>query len=233
MPLRLLEYDIAEYLRQIRRLKRRNKEQGGLTREELLSGIRRTDRLTPAATLVFYHGKEPWNAPLELAELLDLSGVDKTISGLLVNHRICVISLADLDENNFRTGLRELIGMMKRRDDKKAMLSFCMEHEERFSHLDDETYDIICLALNLKTLALERKNSRNGGKENDNDMCKAFRDLMHDSKMEGKREGKREGENMFARLISSLLTEDRLEDVKKATQNLAFRQKLYQEYGIQ
>ena len=45
MPLRNLEYDVEDFVRQLRRLRRRYQEKGGLKGEvEYLSGIRKTDR---------------------------------------------------------------------------------------------------------------------------------------------------------------------------------------------
>ena len=114
MPLRCLEYDVEDFVRQLRRLKRRYQQEGGLKQGmEYLSGIKAGDRLIPSVTLVFYHGEGEWTAPVALQEMLDMGSMDETLKALHMEYRIRVIRLSDLKEEWFETGLRELIGMMK------------------------------------------------------------------------------------------------------------------------
>ena len=49
---------------------------------------------------------------------------------------------------------------------------------------------------------------------------------------EGERIGAVRGENCFAELTRILIEANRLDDLKKATEDEEFRQKLYVEYGI-
>ena len=72
------------------------------------------------------------------------------------NYRINLVTLADLQEERFETGLREVIGMMKRGRDKDAMREYCRKNEERFRRLDEETYDVISVMIHHRKLE-ERK----------------------------------------------------------------------------
>lgn len=49
---------------------------------------------------------------------------------------------------------------------------------------------------------------------------------------EGLREGVKEGEKRFAELTQKLLKDKRYSDLERGTQDLEYRQKLYQEYNI-
>lgn len=69
------------------------------------------------------------------------------------------------------------------------------------------------------------KEDDGGGKE---DMCKAIRDLMEDSRIEGREEG----ESLLARLIQVLLSENRLEDIDKVTSDKEYRAKLLNEFQL-
>ena len=51
------------------------------------------------------------------------------------NYKINVISVEELDEMKFQTGLRELIGMMKCRQDKAKMGAYYRKNRERFEQL--------------------------------------------------------------------------------------------------
>ena len=68
------------------------------------------------------------------------------------------------------------------------------------------------------------------------DMCKAFDDMMRDSKREGRREGKREGkreaEEQMSKLIQKLISAGRITDLQQASNNKKYRKKLMAELGI-
>lgn len=51
-------------------------------------------------------------------------------------------------------------------------------------------------------------------------------------KAEGKIEGKAEGENLMALLVKKLLDQSRIEDVKRASEDKAYRSQLMKEFGI-
>ena len=52
-------------------------------------------------------------------------------------------------------------------------------------------------------------------------------------KAEGKAEGMAEGEHLLAQLISCLLSDKRMDDIKLATEDEAARKRLYKEYGLE
>ena len=68
------------------------------------------------------------------------------------------------------------------------------------------------------------------------DMCKAFDDMMRDSKREGRREGKREGkreaEEQMSKLIQKLISAGRINDLQQASDDKKYRKKLMAELGI-
>ena len=53
-----------------------------------------------------------------------------------------------------------------------------------------------------------------------------------EGRREGRAEGRMEGENVFAGLIARLSSEKRYEDIDKASNDAAYRQKLFAEYGL-
>lgn len=75
-----------------------------------------------ARTVVFYHGLEEYDGCL------------------------------DLQEDRFRTGLRELIGVMKRSKNRDALCRYCEENEARFRELDEDTVEAIGVMINYPNL---------------------------------------------------------------------------------
>lgn len=148
MPFRCMEYDLAEYARQLRyiRLKREGKLKTGV---EYLSKMGRKDHLTPIVTIVLYHGTEPWDAPKKLSEMMELEEIDLILKQMVQEYQIYVFQLEELQEEYFQTNLRELIGLMKRRSSKTEIQEYCRKHADRISRMDVATYDMICVMLNV------------------------------------------------------------------------------------
>lgn len=98
---------------------------------------------------------------------------------MISNCHMNLITLQDIDETKLTTGLRELIGVMKRSGNKEALYAYCKENEERFFRLDEETIDTIQVMLNQENI-LKYKEKKGGI-----DMCKAFDDMRTEGKIEG------------------------------------------------
>lgn len=223
MPLRCAEYDLADLGRQLRRLKKFYKENKELKGAEYLSGMKATDRLIPSITIVLYHGKGKWAAATHLNELLDLEGMDAPLCRFLENYHIHVVNLTDLDETKFKTDLREVIGIAKCRGDKEALQRYCEDHADRLRNLDEDTYDLICSLLNLKSLILCKEDYYNNQTEDIN-MCKAMEDWA--------KEEQEKGEEKLSVLIKQLHKDNRMDDILKAANSVRARRRLYQEYSI-
>lgn len=243
MPLRCAEYDVAEYIKQFRRLKMMHDRQKDLkTPEEILSGMTASDRLIPVVTLVLYHGDGKWEAADRLNGILDQGALDDPLQTLLQDYHIRVVNLTDLDETRFQTNLRELIGLMKRRGDRKAFTAYLQENQERFASMDADAYDMLCAMLGMKSLEINRERYRN--KEDKLNMNTAFEEWGKMLKAEGKAEGRasgekigrkhgeRIGEERLGRLMTLLLGEERFKDAAAAAKSARVRSKLYKEYGI-
>ena len=67
-----------------------------------------------------------------------------------------------------------------------------------------------------------------GQKGGPHNMC----DVLDKVENKGKAEGKIEGKNQMALLVKKLLDQSRIEDVKRASENEAYRDKLMKELGI-
>ena len=57
-------------------------------------------------------------------------------------------------------------------------------------------------------------------------------DMKREARAEGRAEGRTEGENRLNELNRRLLEEGKIEDLKKATVDKAYRDMLYDKYGI-
>ena len=76
----------------------------------------------------------------------------------------------------------------KRTNDKTALREYVKANEEVFSNW--KTHDLLTVMSGIRAMKLIKRDVETVGGEFD--MCKAFDDMMRDSKQEGIREGRRE-----------------------------------------
>lgn len=215
MPLRCLEYDLLEYNRQLKALVMQNSEQK-LEKEEFLSGIRKEDKLQPTITIVFYHGKEAYNGNQTLHEMLNFQEDNSLFRTYTADYPMNLITLDNLEEEYFTTGLRELVAFMKRSSDKKALWAYCQENQKRLSHMDEDTFETIKVMINQKNLLKYREDTTE--QEGEVNMCKAIEDLIEDGRLEGIEQGIEQGiERGTIKTLCTLVTRGllKLEDAAK------------------
>lgn len=200
MPIRCMEYDLQEYKKQLRNLKtkyrRKEKEDRyKLTSAEFISGLKRNDKLYPVTTVVFYHGMEPYDGCVNLHDMLDFKEKNEIFKQYVSDYQINLVTLRALDEDNFQTELRDLIGLLKRSHDKKEFLKFCHENKQRMSEIGEETFDAISVLTDREDL-IEKKRAYvgKGGRIN---MCKAMEDWAEELKQEGINQGLGHGIEAF------------------------------------
>lgn len=237
MPVRCMEYDVCEYKKQVEELQkefdRELKEEqavGGKKRRysgaERLSRMHRRDRLSPMVTVVFYHGTAPYDGCKDLHSMIHWNQENRKYRPLVENYRMNLFTLEDIREENFHTGLRELVGTLKCSKDKGALSNYCRENEQRLRNLDEETYDTICVMIGRKELLDRKKNVTN--EKGGFDMCKAIEDM----KREERQEGLKKGENRVNLLNQKLVELNRIPDLIKAAGNRQFQKQLFKEFNL-
>ena len=101
--------------------------------------------------------------------------------------------------DRFTTGL----WILQRTNDKTALREYVKANEEVFSKLEEDTFDLLTVMSGIRAMKLIKRDVETVGGEFD--MCKAFDDMMRDSKQEGIREGRREGERKTEERMNELI----------------------------
>ena len=138
----------------------------------------------------------------------------------------------------FQTDLQQVCGFLQRTNDKTALREYVKANEEVFSKLEEDTFDLLTVMSGIRAMKLIKRDVETVGGEFD--MCKAFDDMMRDSKQEGIREGRREGrregerktEERMNELIQKLVSAGRINDLLQASNNKKYRKELMVELGI-
>lgn len=230
MPVRSMLYDGLSYTEQMRDIWNGLDEtdKTSMNSKEFFSRFRKSDKLNPIITIVFYHGNEDWDGATELYEMFDVNGdmVEKEILRQYVpNYKINILDVANVENvDKFQTDLHIIFDMLKCRKDKIQMRRYKDSHKEELSHVDIETAYVMKMLLNVNVLKdIEKYND-----EEDVNMCKAFDDMLEEERMEGREEGREEG-----RVIQLLeLVRDDVISLEEAVKRSKLSEKEFEEYMV-
>ena len=196
MPVRIMNEEAAEYHAQWRKIAAKHKREKDLYKDEFLSGFSKNDRLNAVISIVLYFGKEPWDGPMNLKEMMDLNEIPSELHEYVTDYPIHILEVHKFDDiQNFRTDLQVVFGFLQNAENKNHLRTYVNEHHQEFENLSQEAYDMISVmsgTSQLRTLKAKYQNTSGGGIS----VCKAIDDMIEDGKKEGKREGKKEGLNL-------------------------------------
>lgn len=209
MPLRVIGYDGAEYRAQL------------LEKE---TGVR-----YPVVTLVLYFGhKKHWNQPISLLERVN---VPEKFRPFVNDYKINLFEIAYLTHEQvelFQSDFRIVADyfVQKREKGDYTPSAQVMKHVQETLQLlsvmtGDHRFEDVC------------NDQQEGGPQN---MCEVLERVenrgMDKGIQIGTRTGIQQGEDMFALLVKKLLACGRMEDIRRAADDRAYRQELMKEFGI-
>ena len=171
-------------------------------------------------------------APRSLHEMLVVQ--DEKILSLVPDYRINLIAPGEMSEEeleHFTSNFREVMQFIKYSEDAEK-LERLVKANAAFATVDRKAVRVMEEMTGMKI----EKEAR-GEKVN---VCKGILGIEEKGRAAGREEGREEGraEGMSAgiqreqKLTRSLLGDNRLDDLKRALDDPAFRQKLCEEYGI-
>ncbi len=200
MLIRIMVEESLTYDKQVKAIRRRNKEKYGnvLKEDEFICGFRRKDRLTPVFTLVVYWGDKEWDAKTSLHELVTIPAANHNLEAqmkeLIPNYRIKVFDLNNTkDFSRFKTALRTVFEFYSHRKDKDGLKEYLTTHKEEVKALDEESRFLLGTITKEKRLLkkLELLKKKDEQKEEE-DMCEAIQGMIDEGKEEGIQIGKAE-----------------------------------------
>lgn len=186
-PIRIMEYDVKRYKKQVTRTRNQVKQQKEkLNPGEFLYGFKKDSRLHPVVTFALYSGVKKWDGPLSLHDIIDFTDIPDELRKLVADYRIHLIDIRRFkDTSVFKTDLRQVFDFIRCAEDKKALLELVSE-DEYFKNISQDTYDVITKYANLGEGVIEMEKYK--GEDGGINMCKGLRDLIDDSKEEGREE---------------------------------------------
>jgi len=192
MPVRGMLYDSLSYVGQAKEIWESHREDvhQSLSGAEYLSHFRKDDKLVPVISAVFYYGLDAWDGSTDLYGMFRNHSLfnEEVLQQYIPNYKLNLFDVNNIQSVDcFRSDLKEILGMMKCRNDKDALINYMDEHRDYFQCVTGGVHRVIGEFLQSKTL-LNKTVTRVEEKEGVN-MCKALDDLYHDGFEQGIEQG--------------------------------------------
>ena len=137
MPVRIMGYEVASYEKQIREIAAINKKK---SEHHVLERLMKGQKLAPVVSLVLYWGRETWDSPRCLHDILELSGEwGDIIKPFIPDHPlnlVCMSNLGEEDRERLKTDIRVLADYVACRKDPQRRSSILRKQSLNFSNPD-------------------------------------------------------------------------------------------------
>lgn len=234
MPVRIMNEEGSYYHKQWRERAYRHRQDKDLRGAEYLSGFGKGERLLPVITLVVYWGKQAWDGPKCLKEMLDMEKYPPEIRHLIADYPLHLLEVRKFEQlENFETDIKYVFGFLQRENDKQGLSDYVKDNQEAFSHLREDAYHMISVMTGFTDLNTgdirDKENENRYRREGGNyDMCQAIREMMEDSKAEGIKEGY----HLMKSLILKM-TEDGMEkNIPRLAVDSGYFEEMIRQYGL-
>ena len=182
MPLRIMEYDVREYLRQVKSNK----------------GVQ--IQIKPIITIVMYWKADKWNQPVSVKDMFDKNTVRwleyNGLGGYIQDYRMHLFepgTVKEEDLEKFKTELKDVIAYVKYSKSTEALKDY---NEKYKPDLTKSTVTLINELTNSKYVFIEGKERL--------DMCEAFEGLIEEGRAKGKAEELKEKYKSWVTLSRNL-----------------------------
>lgn len=200
--IRCMQMEAMGYYRQWKNYKREHERKKDTSKDELLSGIKKSDSFYPIVPVVVYYGTErEWDAGTSLYDFLG-AGLSEDVKAYINNYKINLFDYHNYDSfEQFNTEVKSVFECLRYSNEADKFKRLLKENEERYRHLDMETGSLIQVLTKNKGLYKYQVEPEGG----EIDMCKAFEDYRLEGKLEGRQEGQREGKLEALRTLMETL----------------------------
>lgn len=238
MPVRCMELDAVSYAAQCREISRKARERKKL--KKYSNGVPKGTKIVPVVTLIFYTGTQPWDGPMSLYDMLDVSeDMKEWLLQATPDYRINLIDarhMAKEQINEYDGDLKAFLLMLQEQFDEEQLKTALATHRETWYALSkikkDKRYVEYINSISDKELEggiymdatldyIEKRGEKRGEERGE-----------ERGEKRGEKRGKEHGLDLAARLYQLLADEDRLNDWNEAVKNKDMMMQLLREYSL-
>lgn len=223
MPLRTMIYDALGYLKEYQEINRRQKKRNKKKTKE--------DRLHPIITIVIYYNEKEWDGPCSLVDMM--TDVSPNMKAIFSNYKMNLLQVRKSGQYSFSN------------EDVETVFKISREiYEDNFDEIknlykDRDIKAELAAVIGKITSSNYIIEQAMDGREAVN-MCTALENLRKQGVEQGIEQGleqgievgRRLGEEKLAILIQHLLEGNRIDELRKVSQDSNLREQLYKEYDL-
>jgi len=193
MPVRIMGYEFASYDKQIREISAKNKK---LENASVMDRLQENQKLAPIVSLVLYWGRDTWDSPKCLHDMLQFPAkTEGILKPLIPDHPInlvCMAHLTEEDRQRLTTDIRVLVDYVACQKDTKKRKNLLREGFHRIRYWKETLTALSAIAGDRRYIQMIKVWEENTKKENveeEEDMCEVLDEIFNDGKEEGIKEG--------------------------------------------
>ncbi|MDE7212386.1 MAG: transposase [Lachnospiraceae bacterium] len=187
MPMRVMEYDYGTYQKQyddkVRKYKEREDARKEMDRDEILSGIKKTDALIPVITVVVYYGEKPWDGATSLHGML---GLGEDIAPFVNDYKLLLVEARKNDLKLHNIDNMDLFNLLGIFLDGKKPVGETKEHALAYVKQHKVDKSVIMTAAGVANRVIDYGVP---GRKGEDVMCTFFEKLKEEGVEEGRAEG--------------------------------------------
>lgn len=182
MPMRVMGYDYGTYKKQYDSNAGKYQNANGMTEDEYVSRMRKTDKFTPVITVVVYYGEKAWDGATTLHDMLNIPDKMKPFVNdykmLLVEAGKNDLILHNMNNVAFFDMLKVILDKsIPKNEAKKKVIEYAVRHNV------NKTVVMTVAGATGSNI------DYNAFEKGDGDMCTLFDEITKEGKAEGKAEG--------------------------------------------
>ncbi|MBE5863789.1 MAG: hypothetical protein E7295_13195 [Lachnospiraceae bacterium] len=195
MPIRMLNEEAIMYHEQWQEIALEHEKKKNLKGAEYISGMAKGEKVRPVVLLVVYWGKEEWNGPRNLREMIDEEGYPEEIRNMITDYPLHLVEVRKKGVGEeFKSDLREVFGFLQRAEDADQLAAYVEENREAFRHMALDACRTLEVMGNMEILQYDDEDKEDDtGEEVMYDVCKAIQDMMEQSRQKGIEKGIEKG----------------------------------------
>ena len=183
MPMRIMGYDYSAYKKQYDIIAGKHRRGKGLSEDEFLSGMKRTDRLVPVITMVIYYGEKPWDGATTLHGMLD---IPEEIAAFVNDYKMLLLEARNADLQFHNVNNRDFFHLLGILRDKSGTLHERKQKAIQYARENEVDRNVVMTVAGATNC---RINYDEFGRKGDADMWTIFEETREEGREEGRAEG--------------------------------------------
>ena len=183
MPMRVMGYDYGTYKKQYEDNAAKYKNAKGMTEDEFLSKMKKTDKLIPVITIVVYYGEKAWDGAISLHGMLN---IPKEMLPFVNDYKMHLVEARKNDLKLHNVNNKDLFNLLEILLDKNNKLSVTRKKAINYAREHKVEKSVIMTVAGAANCKMDYNRML---KKGDADMCTVFEETRKEGVAEGEAKG--------------------------------------------